>query len=101
MTFEEWWKSTGRDEQYADEVVIREVAEAAWDARRWVSVDERLPEDGEKVIIPALFGEVENARYIHGLWHDGTGRKRTSLAGNYLPPSHWMPLPEPPQEGEG
>jgi hypothetical protein len=34
MTFEEWWESTGRAELYQDEPVIKEVAEAAWDAQQ-------------------------------------------------------------------
>lgn len=64
---------------------------------RWISVKERLPENGQKII--AAFrgsgGQVaDQARYSNGefdfaswayVWADNI--------------THWMPLPEPPKEG--
>lgn len=63
---------------------------------RWISVGERLPEDGQKVI--AAFKNaggviVDQARYSNGefdfaswayVWHENI--------------THWMPMPEPPKE---
>lgn len=56
----------------------------------WVSVDERLPEPGERVLAAdgSFVGEVYMAS--NGTWfrHDGF----------LLKIDHWMPLPEPPKE---
>lgn len=63
---------------------------------RWISVGERLPEDGQKII--ATFRDnggrvVDQARYSNGefdfaswayVWGDNV--------------THWMPLPQPPEE---
>lgn len=63
---------------------------------RWISVKERLPENGQKVI--ATFKNeggviVDQARYSNGefdfaswayVWHENI--------------THWMPMPEPPKE---
>lgn len=62
----------------------------------WISVKERLPEFGELVIVYCriygrYIGSYERLHdTIHGNWHDGQ-----SLG--VLPPTHWMPLPEPPK----
>lgn len=63
---------------------------------RWISVGQRLPEDGQKII--ATFRDnggrvVDQARYNNGefdfaswayVWGDNV--------------THWMPLPQPPEE---
>lgn len=63
---------------------------------RWISVKERLPKDGQKVIAAFRDGEgviVDQARYSNGefdfanwayVWHENI--------------THWMPMPEPPKE---
>lgn len=73
------------------------LVEANETSPRWISVMERLPEDGQKII--AAFRDsggwiVDQARYGNGefdfaswayVWNDNI--------------THWMPLPEPPKEG--
>lgn len=62
----------------------------------WISVKDRLPEDGTPVVVlcaysdnPAVwFRWTENATHKSNMWHDGTDR-------------YWFPLPtlpEPPKE---
>lgn len=63
---------------------------------QWVSVKERLPEEGELVIGANIEGKyisdngyVGAFEYCSGIFcYEGVGREIT----------HWMPLPEPPVE---
>ena len=66
---------------------------------RWIPVSEP-PECGEKVLIPAMFGEVEIVRYLNGKWYDNNGCLRVNLSGNPLPPKVWRHMPLPPVEPE-
>lgn len=66
----------------------------------WISVKDRLPEDEEAVLVYYRFDD-ESKMSFYGIltyyvydpyphWqHESTGLKVT----------HWMPLPEPPEEG--
>ena len=79
---------------HADSIDIIQQLEAK--VPRWISVEERLPE-------PDVFVLVGYKRYDHVFegcyledekyWCD---REYSYIA----PPSHWMPLPEPPKEPE-
>lgn len=58
----------------------------------WISVEDRMPENNDYVLAwSPRYGQVVIAWYYNedGLW-------RTE--DNFAPfPSHWMPLPEPPE----
>ena len=59
--------------------------------QEWISVKDRLPEPGERVIV-ARGEKVEQGVYlaVNGWWKVyGTNTKSVT---------HWMPLPEPPKE---
>lgn len=78
---------------------LAEEIAVAQERTRWVPVDERLPEDPvQKVLIfvPRPHGNiVDVGRYL--------GADGWVLEGWYLTQSsvtHWMPLPEPPEEVE-
>lgn len=62
---------------------------------RWISVDERLPERPDTVLIN-LFGLVNIA------WYCGDGKFGTpsGLMFEDEGVTHWMPLPQPPKEEE-
>lgn len=59
----------------------------------WISVDERLPEDGRERVLVFIKGayhiighpDVDTDRFVHGKWVRWNGSV-----------THWMPLPEPP-----
>lgn len=64
---------------------------------RWISVNERLPEEGVWVLTREKYGKIRN-RSLHVL-SDGTNRfwPDRLFAGEHI--THWMPLPEAPEEG--
>ena len=64
---------------------------------RWISVEERLPEHEHEVLVytDRYGGRTEFAYYVRHLeaWYQNC----CLLIPNV---THWMPLPEPPKEGE-
>lgn len=62
---------------------------------KWISVDERMPEPGQRVI--AAFGgclwSVDIAQYLNDKFANWDGQRVECI-------THWMPLPVPPKEGE-
>lgn len=92
-------KLRGQNEQLreAAALVTKESAELL--ERRWIPVEERLPEDRSNVLVVAYWHERWGA-YMgwcapeRAAWsvHVGIG-DRSDIAV-----THWMPLPEPPEE---
>lgn len=66
-------------------------------APRWISVKERLPEKGVEVLTRDIYGKIRN-RSLHVL-RDGTNMfwPDRLFPGKHI--THWMPLPEAPEEG--
>ena len=65
---------------------------------KWISVKERLPEEGEVVLV---FGGRSIYTAIYG-WRCGWyGWHKLNSKYHNCNPTHWMPLPEPPKEGGG
>ena len=60
--------------------------------QRWIPVTERLPEDGQTVIacVTHRFGDKSIIPMV--FWHESYF--------HWQDVTHWMPLPEPPKEGE-
>lgn len=68
---------------------------------RWISVEERLPEDCRHVLVFMRRNFV--AGWSTDYWHIDTdwlddGNWSKHPAGGYYNITHWMPLPEPPKE---
>lgn len=73
---------------------------------RWISVEERLPGKGHDWVL--IIGKWESgggwivphvAEYREGIWMaNGTGWNK--IEDLHIKVTHWMPLPEPPEEGE-
>ena len=73
---------------------------------RWISVKDRLPETGESVLVYIAinknlkgFGECEPEIRIG--WLDDDGKWALQFSNmNYSEVLCWMPLPEPPKDGD-
>ena len=63
---------------------------------KWISVEERLPEDNSDVLAYLRIGEegrIYPANYAKGMWFDCIFNTPATDST-----THWMPLPEPPKE---
>lgn len=73
----------------------------------WIKCSERLPGNGDTVICSGfIFDKPENGRWIepavfedddfYAITTDGNGEACADFDINMHPPTHWMPMPEPP-----
>ena len=63
-------------------------------APKWISVKEKLPPEDESVLIYTIMGMCVAAR-----WDDRFFVSKTASFVKY-DVTHWMPLPEPPKDGD-
>ena len=72
-------------------------------APKWISVEERLPEEYNRVLAVDVDGYMMTGEIIRIL--DDRHRKTAYYCDNGYDSlsnvTHWMPLPEPPKEVEG
>jgi hypothetical protein len=61
----------------------------------WISVEERLPDDGDSVLIFHKSGDMFTAWYR--TWNEDWCDYNGFLVGEDEV-THWQPLPEPPEE---
>lgn len=74
------------DELRAENAKLRE-------ENRWIPVSERLPEEGEPVLVHKGYSRPDIScyrRFQNGVFWHGRGKEVT----------HWMPLPSAPEKGE-
>ena len=62
--------------------------------QKWIPVTERLPEEHRRVLCCQVYGgnlllTIQDNEWLGEEWEIDSGRV-----------THWMPLPEPPKEGE-
>ena len=69
-----------------------DLAIAALERDRWISVEERLPEPGSIVLCRFKNGKFAVCFWGNWKWQD------IYNYSEYLDITHWMPLPEPPKE---
>ncbi|HAO9416002.1 TPA: DUF551 domain-containing protein [Escherichia coli] len=66
----------------------------------WISCSERMPEDGQHVIILCDGAFVLYAQYRDGEFFDVVRNGEEFFETQSRNVTHWMPLPEPPQEAK-
>ena len=82
--------------EIADNRVETWIEELPSAQQRWIPVTERLPEEYTRVIGYMAWRAMTAIEYQHGRWY----------SIDHLEPlpdeavSHWMPLPQPPKEGD-
>jgi hypothetical protein len=59
---------------------------------RWIPVSERLPEEDVDVLVMTNYGMHVADIDEYGLWNASHGD-----SWEFPEPTHWMPLPEPPE----
>jgi hypothetical protein len=69
---------------------------------KWISVGERLPQDGTSVL-----GWRPGDPVFECQWHDASSGGGIDREAGWFcypepidPPTHWMPLPAPPTDGK-
>ena len=69
---------------------------------RWISVDDKLPDSDTTVLVwytaDSLFGRFGDYGVTH--YRESSGWSKASLIGDDQAIFYWMPLPEPPKEGD-
>lgn len=78
----------------ATDLIERLTAEnaAMREKKRWISVTEKTPEYDMPQLVLNADGDALIANYAYGEWFDTWGQD--------VEITHWMPLPEVPEEGE-
>ena len=71
-----------------------------WRKKRWIPVTERLPEENEVVLVADNANDI-GIGSLQPLWHGVVWVVPFEDVDNeFCPITHWMPLPEPPKDGE-
>lgn len=73
--------------------MLREELSQLREASRWISVEERLPDDDVLVLLHSSFTDDFVGSRDRGQWFDAVYQNVPGV-------SHWRNLPEPPQEEE-
>ena len=76
---------------------LREQDAADKDVEKWISVKDRMPEPGVNVLARCFYHECWQMFVCH-VSKINTGHWYTGITGQWVQVTHWMPLPEPPEE---
>lgn len=78
-----------------DDVEALDLAISALERDRWISVKDRLPEEGDYVIVYRRGGVYNQLDWVEEDCRRGDGFAKDNIDGMAL---YWMPLPELPKE---
>ncbi len=78
---------------YDNEVTARELIDEQPTVVGWISVKDRLPKLGQRVMAHCRAGIMTFLRYDGDVWFEMSSRNEYLLS--FV--THWQPLPEPPK----
>lgn len=100
-TFEEYWShwSSLYLSEEGSESLFESIAEKAWQAAQpqWQPI-ETAPKLGERFLVHCEGGHLEVAFNLRGKIIGDSGSNTLTLKDKGYKPTHWMPLPPPPQQ---
>ena len=76
------------------------IEELLADVPKWISVEERLPDEWREVLTYSpIHSDEKNPHMIQLCWYIGNGKWRECQYGEIMeiPITHWMPLPKAPE----
>ena len=84
-----------------DALLVRDAADVIEELSKpkWIPVTDRLPEDGSDVLAYLKYADnsrIAAANYYKGTWQDCIMGRLYLTEEGFV--THWMPLPEPPEE---
>ena len=82
----------------SDACILAVAALREQEERRWIPVTERLPKIVQKCLIANREIVVRGWLRPDGVWKTGVSSDEIWRKFSLHPPTHWMPLPEPPKE---
>ena len=85
-------------ERYKEALSMAVTALREQEERRWIPVTERLPDIGRKCLIANREIVARGWLRPDGVWKTGVSSDEVWSKFSLHPPTHWMPLPEPPKE---
>ena len=98
-----WFFRPYSNEESYSNLDVAKVIDAQPTATRWVRCEDELPKNvANRVLVYCQNGVMYAAHYEGGetdKWYMNMGTWWEEGTGN-LTVTHWMPLPEPPKEGE-
>lgn len=84
-------------EYIANENVASHLTAHGVTVQEWIPVTERFPEIGHKCLIANREIVVRGWLRPDGVWKTGVSSDEIWSNFSLYPPTHWMPLPEPPK----
>lgn len=66
----------------------------------WISVEDRLPELNEKIIVWDKYGDIHRARFEGGFWDKGGHWREVHTGRGLHGIKYWIPYPELPDREE-
>lgn len=66
-------------------------------AGQWVACSERMPERGRNVLVTELYPHMREVDVATTAWHTGEQWMFLADPSYEITPTHWMPLPDPPE----